>query len=138
MTRTLLDTGPLVAFLNRNDQWHEWAKTQMGALPVPLLTCEPVLAEACFLVQRGGGRPADVLSKLQAGVIEVAFEITTEAVALEVLMRRYEDTPMSLADACLVRLSELHTDCQVFTLDSDFRWYRRHGRQVIPLLAPAR
>ena len=136
MTRTLLDTGPLVAFLNRNDQWHPWAKAQMGALPPPLLTCEPVLTEACFLIQRSGGQPADVLKKVQAGVIEVALEIETEAVALETLMRRYHDTPMSLADACLVRLSELHSDCQVFTLDTHFRWYRRHGRQVIPLLAP--
>jgi predicted nucleic acid-binding protein len=136
MTRTLLDTGPLVAFLNRNDQWHDWAKAQLGALLPPLLTCEPVLTEACFLIQRSGGQPADVLKKLQAGVIEVALEVETEASALETLMRRYDDTPMSLADACLVRLSELHSDCQVFTLDTDFRRYRRHGRQVIPLLAP--
>ncbi|HOA62670.1 MAG TPA: PIN domain-containing protein [Verrucomicrobiota bacterium] len=132
----MLDTGPLVAFLNRNDWWHDWAKAQMGALPPPLFTCEPVLTEACFLIQRNGGQPADVLKKLQAGVIEVALEIDTEASALETLMRRYEDTPMSLADACLVRLSELHSDCLVFTLDKDFRRYRRHGRQVIPLLAP--
>jgi uncharacterized protein len=136
MTRTLLDTGPLVAFLNRNDQWHDWAKAQMGALSPPLLTCEPVLTEACFLIQRNGGPPAEVLKQVEAGVLEVGLGIETEAAALEALMRRYEDTPMSLADACLVRLSELHSDCQVFTLDTDFRRYRRHGRQVIPLLAP--
>jgi hypothetical protein len=51
-------------------------------------------------------------------------------------MRRNADTPMSLADACLVRRSGLHADCRVFTLDRDFCRYRRHGRQVIPLLAP--
>lgn len=136
MIRTLLDTGPLVAFLNRNDQWHAWAKAQMGALSPPLLTCEPVLTEACFLIHRNGGQPADVLRKVQAGVIEVAIEIGTEAPALEALMRRYGDTPMSLADACLVRLTELHSDCQVFTLDTDFRRYRRYGRQMIPMLAP--
>ena len=69
MTRTLLDAGPLVAFLNRNDQWHAWARTQMGALPPPLLTCEPVLTEACFLIQRNGGQPADVVKQGQAGVL---------------------------------------------------------------------
>ncbi len=137
MIRTLLDTGPLVAFFNRTDQWHLWAKARMGALTPPLLTCEPVLTEACFLIQRSGGQPADVLQKVQAGVIEVALDIESEAAALEALMRRYWDTPMSLADACLVRLSELHSDCQVFTLDTDFRRYRRQGRQIIPLLAPA-
>jgi predicted nucleic acid-binding protein len=136
MSRTLLDTGPLVDFLNRNDQWHQWSKAQMGALAPPLLTCEPVLTESCFLIQRNGGQPAEVLKKVMAGVIAVALELQTKAAALEALMRRYDDTPMSLADACLVRLSELHSDCQVFTLDADFRRYRRHGRQVIPLLAP--
>ncbi len=60
----------------------------------------------------------------------------TEAPAVEILMRRYADTPMSLADACLVRLSELHSECSVFTLDNDFTRYRRHARQLIPLLAP--
>jgi predicted nucleic acid-binding protein len=86
--------------------------------------------------QRNGGQLAEVLTQVQAGVIEVALEIETEAAGLEALLRRYQDTPMSLADACLVRLAELHADCQVFTLDADFRRYRRHGRQVIPLLAP--
>jgi hypothetical protein len=43
---------------------------------------------------------------------------------------------MDLADACLVRMSEMHADCVVWTPDSDFRVYRRHGRQTIPLLAP--
>jgi predicted nucleic acid-binding protein len=51
-------------------------------------------------------------------------------------MRRYADTPMSLADACLVRLSELNSDCRLLTVDSDFKRYRRHSRQMIPLLAP--
>jgi predicted nucleic acid-binding protein len=108
----------------------------MGALAPPLLTCEPVLTESCFLIQRTGGQPAKVLKTVQAGVIAVALERQTEAAALEALMHHYEDTPMSLADACLVRLSELHFDCQVFTLDADSRRYRRHGRQVIPLLRP--
>lgn len=51
-------------------------------------------------------------------------------------MRRYADVPMSLADACLVRMSELSDDASVLTLDSDFRIYRRLGRQAIPLLTP--
>jgi predicted nucleic acid-binding protein len=70
----------------------------------------------------------ELLKKVQAGVIAVALEFQAEAAALQTLMRRYEDTPMSLADACLVWLSELHSDCQVSTLDADFRRNRRHGR----------
>jgi len=136
MTRTLLDSGPLVAFFDRKDGQHRWAHDQMGLLQPPLLTCEPVLTEAAFLLQRGTGNPTLVLQALQQGTLQVAFDVETEAAALETLMRRYVDAPMSLADACLVRLAELHQDSRVFTLDRDFARYRRHGRHVIPLLAP--
>lgn len=136
MTVTLLDAGPLVAYLSDRDKWHSWAVNQFSQLRPPLISCESVLSEACFLVRRKGGEPADVLRLLQRQAFVIAFDLETEPIAVETLMRRYSDAPMSLADACLVRLSELHSDCRVFTLDSDFRRYRRHGRQVIPLLSP--
>jgi len=134
--QTLIDSGPLVAFYSTRDQHHAWAFAQLDALRPPLLTCEPVLTEACFLLQRGAGHPATIMQAVREGVIQIAFDIETEAASLEVLMERYSDVPMSLADACLVRLSELHSDCRVLTLDSHFTRYRRHGRQVIPLLMP--
>ena len=73
---------------------------------------------------------------VREGVIQIAFDIEPEAASLEVLMERYSDVPMSLADAWLVRLSELHFDCRVLTLDSRFTRYRRHSCQVIPMLTP--
>ena len=136
MIATLLDAGPLVAYLNNRDKWHSWAVKQFSSLRPPLLTCEAVLTEACFLAHRNGGKPAKILQLLRRRVFDVAFDLETEAAALESLMERYADTPMSLADACLVRLSELHRDCRVFTLDSHFQRYRRHGRQLVPLLTP--
>ncbi len=136
MNRTLIDSGPLVAFYDRKDQWHNWAQEQMSALQPPLITTEPILTEACFLLQRGTGRPGVILRAVQRGILQVAFDVETEATALESLMDRYANVPMSLADASLVRLSELHRESRVFTLDRDFRQYRRHGRQVIPLIAP--
>lgn len=136
MTRTLLDSGPLVAFYSTRDRYHEWAFAHFHALPPPLLTCEAALSEACFLLWRDGGRPAVIPGAVRAGIIQIAFDLAAEAAAVETLMRRYSDIPMSLADASLVRLSELHSDCRVFTLDSHFRRYRRHGRQIIPVLAP--
>ena len=136
MRKTLVDSGPLVAFYSTRDQYHAWAFSQFDALPPPLVTCEPVLTEACFLLQRKGGRPGAILRAVREGVIQIAFDIETEVASLEVLIERYSDIPMSLADACLVRLSELYSDCRVLTLDSHFTRYRRHGRQVIPLLMP--
>jgi predicted nucleic acid-binding protein len=73
---------------------------------------------------------------VQRGILQVAFDVETEASALETLIERYADVPMSLADASLVRLSEQQRDSREFTFDRDFRHYRRHSRQVIPLLAP--
>jgi predicted nucleic acid-binding protein len=136
VTTTLVDTGPLVAYFNARDRWHVWAVIQMQALRPPLVTCELVLTEASFLVQRAGGRPADLLRKLRQGVLVIGLDVAGEAAAVEALMQRYADTPMSLADACLVRLSELFANCRLFTLDSDFLHYRRNGRQSIPLLRP--
>ena len=137
MTTTLIDTGPLVAYFNARDRWHTWAVTQMQALRPPLVTCEPVLTEACFLVQRAGGKPSDLVGKVRQGGLVIGLDVAGEAAAIESLMQRYADTPMSLADACLVRLTELHADSRLFTLDSDFEHYRRNGRQTIALLRPA-
>ena len=137
MTRIIVDTGPLVAYFNRRDRWHRWVVDQMAALNPPLLTCEPVLTEACFLIQRAGGRPVDLIRKIVQRGIEIGLDLETDASGIEALMQRYADTPMSLADACLVRLTERFPDCRLFTLDSDFEHYRRNGRQIIPLLSPA-
>lgn len=137
MTRIIVDTGPLVAYFNRRDRWHRWVADQMAALSPPLVTCEPVLTEACFLIQRSGGRPADLIRKIVQRGLEIGIDLEEDASGVESLMQRYADTPMSLADACLVRLTERYPDCRLFTLDTDFEHYRRNGRQVIPLLHPA-
>jgi predicted nucleic acid-binding protein len=136
MTRVLADTGPLVAYFDRRDRWHRWVAEQMAALHPPLITCEPVLTEACFLIQKSGGKPAELVAWLTRGVLEIGVNIESDAVEIARLMNRYRDTPMSLADACLVRLTERIPDCRLFTLDSDFAHYRRSGRHAIPLLAP--
>jgi len=109
----------------------------MAALGPPLVTCEPVLAEACFLIQRAGGRPADLIRKVAQRNLEIGLDLAHDASAVESLMQRYAGTPMSLADACLVRLTERFADCRLFTLDEDFEHYRRNGRHLIPLLHPA-
>ena len=137
MTRIIVDTGPLVAYFNRRDRWHGWVADQMVALNPPLVTCEAVLTEACFLIKRAGGRQVDLIGKVAQRSLEIGIDLEEDAAGIESLMQRYADTPMSLADACLVRLTERFPDCRLFTLDSDFEHYRRNGRQVIPLLQPA-
>jgi predicted nucleic acid-binding protein len=135
--RALLDTGPLVAFLDRRDRYHRWAMEQWDRIDPPLVTCEAVLSEACFLLRDlPGGAPA-VLDLLVRGVLRVGFTVQGEAAAIRRLMGRYATVPMSLADACLVRMVEQHPGSRVLTLDHDFRLYRSHGRRVIPVMMPA-
>ncbi len=132
----LLDTGPWVALHCRDDRHHAWAREQFGLITGPLLTCEAVVAETCFLLARGGHDPAKALALLSRGVVRIGMSLGEEAEAVKTLFERYDNVPASLADACLVRMSELYETCRVFTLDSDFHIYRRHGRKVIPLLRP--
>ena len=80
--------------------------------------------------------PDALFALLELGVIRIGLSIQTEQADVRALMHRYRNRPMSLADASLVRLSELNPNGEVFTLDSDFRIYRRHGNKVIPLLIP--
>ncbi|MFM2166415.1 MAG: hypothetical protein RIS79_786, partial [Verrucomicrobiota bacterium] len=94
------------------------------------------LTEAAFLLKRAGVETDPLFALLERGVIRIALEIEDQAADLLTLMRRYRDRPMSLADACLVRLSGLHKDVVIFTLDDDFLIYRRHGNKVIPVMMP--
>jgi predicted nucleic acid-binding protein len=133
----LADTGPIVAYLNGRDRHHAWAVGLFKQLRPPLLTCEAVLSEAVFLLRwapGGGDRVMDLVSR---GVLEVRFDLQREVAAVTGLLRRHRSLPMDMADACLVRMSELHGDCVLLTVDSEFRdIYRRNGRQVIPTLLP--
>lgn len=133
----LLDTGPWVALHCRDDNFHAWTKAEFGKLTGPLLTCEAVVAETCFLLARGGHDPAKALALVSRGVVQVGMSLAEEVTSVQALFERYDNVPASLADACLVRMSELYERCRVFTLDADFHIYRRHGRRVIPLLTPA-
>lgn len=132
----LLDAGPLVAFLDRRDIYHEWAKEQFAALRPPLLTNEPVLAEACHLLRRIAGGSAAVIALVKSGAVRASLRLADHATEIESLLRKYHSVPMSLADACVVRMAELHPRCRVLTIDADFRVYRRQGRKVIPTTMP--
>ena len=135
-TRVLLDTGPLVAYLNRNDRHHRWAIECWSALFDPLWTCEAVLSEAMFVLQSEKADAEPLLRLLERRVIRLDFVLDNHRSDALRLLRKYADQPMSLADACLVRMAELADPCQVFTTDKDFLVYRRKGRHIIPLLSP--
>ena len=136
MSALIVDAGPLVAYLCPRDLHHAWAVSQFEALVEPVLTCEPVWTEAMHLVSKYGGDPEHLWAFVRRRVVSLAFDLKSDSEAVAALMRRYSDVPMSLADACLVRMAEIHRAGRVWTVDRDFRFYRRYGRQMIPLLAP--
>jgi uncharacterized protein len=135
VTVLLVDAGPIVALLNERERAHAWAVNLFKSLAPPLVTCEPVITESCYLLGRFGGQQA-VLSLLARGILVCEFRLLSELDAVRALMKKFSDVPMSLADACLVRMSELNRDPVVVTLDRDFQIYRRNGRQAIRTMMP--
>lgn len=136
MTSHFVDTGPLVALLNPRDTHHGWVRSVLAELPTPVGTCEAVIAEACYLLRRIHGGSAAVLEMVSRGALSVDFALESEIEPVAALMTKYADAPMSLADACLVRMTELERDSVVVTTDRDFTRYRRNRRQTIPVAIP--
>jgi predicted nucleic acid-binding protein len=133
---TLLDTGPLVALLDEDEEFHAWATGRIRNLTPPLATCEAVLTEACFLLKNLPRARVQMRLWIQSGFVRpVALEAAAILRALA-LMERYASVPMSFADACLVALAESMPEAQVFTLDRDFLIYRQREDQPLALLAP--
>ena len=132
----VVDAGPLVALLNSRDKHHAWVVQQLGDIQPPMLTCEAVQAEATYLTRNVHGARAALIKMLGEGFITIGMALADQHSAILAMIRRYNDVPMSLADACLVRLAELYPQSPVLTLDSDFVMYRKNGRQVISMICP--
>ncbi|WP_017719821.1 type II toxin-antitoxin system VapC family toxin [Kamptonema formosum] len=134
--RVLLDAGPLVALLDRRDRFHSWVTGEWANIAPPLLTCEAVITEACFLLRNVYAGKQAVISLVNTGVIQIPFRLSEESASIAELLTRYQSVPMSLADACLVRMAELYSGSLLFTLDSDFRIYRKNRNEMIAVIMP--
>ena len=132
----IIDTGPLVAYFNKKDTYHDWTVSQLAGLKPPLLTCESVLSEACFLLRHYKNGSENVLKLLDRQLLSLPFTLENEITPIKGLLNKYNNIPMSLADACLVRMSEQITGSVIFTLDGDFKIYRKNKRNIIPTIMP--
>ena len=131
----LVDAGFLAALLSRRDAHHPWAVTEATHYAPPWRTCEAVLSEGFHLLGTRGTPGLSAL--LQRRAVLAIFDLNDDMESVLKLLQKYAEVPMSLADACLVRMTETLSDPIVLTTDSDFRVYRRHSRQVIPCVMPS-
>jgi predicted nucleic acid-binding protein len=124
MMPVLLDTGPIVALLDKSQQDHDQCVELLSTLEAPLATCEAVIAEACHLLRKLAGASAHVLQNVESGNFLIPYRVTGRAARLTKLMTRYANVPMDFADACLVDLASELGSGRILTLDNDFRIYR--------------
>ena len=138
MPAAIVDTGPLVAFFDRTERHHQWVRERITELEPPLLVCEPVLTKTMYLLRGQLRAQAILFQLLENGAINISFRVDEHVTTLRKLHQKYLNVPMSLADACIVRMAELNERHAVLTLDADFLLYRKHGRVPLTLIQPAR
>ena len=135
-SQVIVDTGVLIALIDRLDNHHDWVVDQLKQITPPLLTCEAVISETWFLLQRVRNGRETLMQLLTQKFVVVQFDFDAELGTVISLLNRYQSVPVSLADAELVRMSELYANSLVFTLDSDFLIYRKNRDRQIPLIIP--
>lgn len=131
----LVDAGFLAAFLVARDSNHAWALAQPHRLPPPWHTCDATLSETLHVIGTNAFTP--MASLIRGGALVCSFRFADSTNEVLALMEKYADVPMSLADACLVRMTEISPDPTLLTTDTDFQIYRRHGRKTVPCILPS-
>lgn len=134
--KVILDTGPLVALLYRRELQHRWTVRQIAQLPRPFYTCEAVITESHYLLRNVPNGNQSLIALIGRGSMDLSFSYSAHRQRVDKLMLNYSDVPMSFADACLVCLAEQLDNSSIFTLDSDFRVYRKHRNQVLQVIMP--
>jgi len=131
----LLDTGVIVALLDRSEKFHRRCADALRELDAPLITCEAVMAESCCLVRNLPGAPEAIIANVAEGIFQIPFQLSREAVGVRSILRKYQDREIDLADACLIHLANEFETGDILTLDKDFqvyRWGRNKGFRLLP------
>lgn len=106
MSPVLLDTGAIVALLDRTETYHDPCVQVVEHLERPLVSCEAVIAESCYLLRRLPGAAETVLENVERGVFQIPFQLSRSAAPVRSIMRKYRDVPVAFADACLIHLAD--------------------------------
>jgi uncharacterized protein len=134
VTPVLVDTGFIVALLDRSEVHHARCVEALQAVVSPMVTCEAVIAESCHLLREQRGATDAILQNVQRDLFRIPFRLDETSATIRTLMKRYARIPMDLADACLVALADIVDTGRILTLDSDFRIYRWRRTRAFELM----
>ncbi len=134
MKPTLLDTGVIVGLLDRSEAYHARCVTALEGQEGPLVTCEAVIAESCYLLRHLPGAAETVLENVERGIFQIPFQLSRSVPMVRAVMRKYRDLPADFADACLIQLAEELNTGDILTLDRDFASYRWRRTRPFRLL----
>lgn len=133
----LLDTSVIVGWLDRHDRNHAQCAAVLDRIRPPLVTCEAVIVESCYLLQSIRGANERLLENVANGTFQIRFRLAESASQVREILLKYRDTPADFADACLIQMANELDSGDILTLDRDFRHYRwkrtRHFHLLIPL-----
>ena len=135
MKPVLLDTGFIVALLDRSENFHKTCARTVREVEAPLVTCEAVITESCYLLRNLSGASEAVIGNIAAGIFQVPFQLSRDIAGVKQVLRKYKDRKIDLADACLIRLADQFGTGDILTLDQDFaiyRWGRNKPFRVLP------
>jgi uncharacterized protein len=124
MKPVLLDTGVIVALLDRSEKFHKACAQTVREVEAPLVTCEAVITESCYLLRNLSGASEAVIENITAGIFQVPFQLSRDTAGVKQILRKYKDRKIDLADACLIRLADQFGTADILTLDQDFTIYR--------------
>ena len=134
MKPILLDTGVIVALIDRRERYHARCAALVECLERPLVTCEAVIAESCYLLRALPRGVEAILENIERGLVRIPFQLSQSAAPVRTLLKKYRDLPASLADACLIHLADVFDTGDILTLDHDFityRWRRNHSFRLL-------
>jgi predicted nucleic acid-binding protein len=135
MKPVLLDTGVIVALLDRSESFHRTCAQTVREVEAPLVTCEAVITESCYLLRNLSGASGAVIENIAAGIFQVPFQLSRDTAGVRQVMQKYKDRKIDLADACLIRLADEFGTADILTLDRDFaiyRWGKNKPFRVLP------
>ena len=135
MKPVLLDTGVIVALLDRSESFHRTCAQMVREVEAPLVTCEAVITESCYLLRNLSGASGAVIENVAAGIFQIPFQLSRDTAGVRQVMQKYKDRKIDLADACLIRLADEFGTADILTLDRDFaiyRWGKNKPFRVLP------